>query len=74
MLRTSENFKVDIIKVGSLHEKAGAVEYQMSAAAAEEILRSRKGADKNLRPQDYLIKYINEEAGLLRKCTKVTIN
>jgi hypothetical protein len=74
MLRTNENFKVDIIKVGTLHEKVGAVEYQMSAAAADEILRSRKGTDKNMRPRDYLVKYINEEAGLLRKCTKVTIN
>lgn len=74
MLRKNEDFKVDVVKVGTLHEKVGAIEYQMSAAVADEILKSRKGADKNLRPQDYLIKYINEEAGLLRKCTKVTIN
>jgi len=33
----------------------------------------RKGSDKNMKPQDYLIKYVNEDCGLLYNCTKVTV-
>lgn len=52
--------------------KVGAIEYQMPAAMAAEILKTRKGADKNMRPQDYLIKHVNECFGLLYNCVKVT--
>lgn len=51
--------------------KAGAVEYQMSKKMADDLLKVRKGADKNLQPQEFLIKYVNEECGLLRNCVKV---
>jgi len=60
-------------KTGSLHERVGSVEYIMNSAMADEILKTRKGDDKKLRPQDYLIKYVNEDCGLLRNCTKVTV-
>lgn len=60
-------------KAGSLHEKVGSVEYIMSSLMADEILKTRKGDDKKMRPQDYLIKYVNEDCGLLRTCTKVTV-
>lgn len=52
--------------------KVGTIEYQMPAAMAAEILKARKGADKNLRPQEYLIKHVNECFGLLYNCVKVT--
>lgn len=60
-------------KTGSLYERVGSVEYIMNSAMADEILKTRKGDDKKLRPQDYLIKYVNEDCGLLRNCTKVTV-
>ena len=56
-----------------MNEKIGAIEYQMTAAMADEILKARKGAEKNLRPQEALIKYINEQMGLLFNCVKVTV-
>ena len=55
-----------------MEEKMGAIEYQMSALMAKELIRTRKGDDKKLKPQDYLVKYVNEQFGLLFKCVKVT--
>lgn len=60
-----------VVMDGTLHEKAGAVEYIMPAAFAEQVLRS---APKKVKPQDYLVQYVNEQCGLLYKCTKVTID
>ncbi len=54
--------------------KAGNVEYIMPKAMADELLKNRKGTDKNMRPQDYLVRYVNEQCGLLYNCTKVTIS
>lgn len=71
MLRKNENFKTIIHMTGTAAEKAGAVEYQMPKAQADELLKARKGSDKNLRPQDYLVKYVNEDCGLLYNCTRV---
>ena len=58
---------------GTLHERVGSYEYIMPQAYATEILKLRKGEEKNMRPQDFLVKYVNEEYGLLRTCTKVTL-
>ena len=52
-------------------DKPGSVEYIMPAAFAEQLL---KKAPKKVRPQDYLQQYVNEQCGLLYKCTKVTID
>jgi len=41
-----------VVMDGTLHEKAGAVEYIMPAAFAEQVLRS---APKKVKPQDYLV-------------------
>ncbi|MBO7080128.1 MAG: hypothetical protein J6W64_10100 [Bacilli bacterium] len=49
------------------------VEYQMSRKCANEYLKDRKGPDRNMKPQDYLVKIVNEEYGLLKTCTKVII-
>lgn len=53
-------------------KKAGAIEYQMSQKFADELLKTRKGQEKNMNPQDFLIKYVNDEYGLLYNCVRVT--
>jgi hypothetical protein len=55
-------------------EKVGSVEYIMPKSFANELLKSRKNSEKNINPQDFLIQYVNDECGLLYKCTKVTIS
>ena len=57
---------------GTLHERPGSVEYIMPQAFATQLLKERKGQDKNMNPQQYLVKYVNEECGLLYKCVSVT--
>ena len=73
MLRKTENFTQSYVVDGALHERVGSVEYQMPKKFADELLKARKGAARNLQPQDYLIKYVNNECGLLRECVKVTL-
>lgn len=46
-------------------------EYNMSKEMADEILKSRKGEDKKMEPQKYLVKFVNEQMGLLHEVTKV---
>lgn len=58
---------------GTLHEKTGSVEYIMPQNFAAELLKSRKGTDKNMNPQEFLVKYVNEECGLLHHCVRVTL-
>jgi len=58
---------------GTLHEKTGSVEYIMPQNFAAEVLKSRKGTDKNMNPQEFLVKYVNEECGLLHHCVRVTL-
>lgn len=53
--------------------KAGAVKYEMKEKTAKAILATRKGESKNMHPQDYLVKYVNEELGLLYNCTEVIV-
>ena len=73
-IRKNEKFTIDAIKTGELHDKAGAVEYIMPRLMADEILNARKGQDKVMNPLDYLVKVVNEDFGLLRTCTQVTIH
>ena len=54
------------------HEKAGAVEYAMPEGLAQEILKTRKGSEKNMHPEDFLVKVVNETFGLKEKCVKVS--
>lgn len=63
---------MQITKYGTLHEKAGYIEYKMPNALAVSILKSRKGTDQNMNPQEYLCKVVNEEFGLKGECVKVT--
>lgn len=62
-----------VTKMGTLHEKAGNVEYKMPKAMADALLKERKDGDKKMRPQEYLVKVVNDNFGLLYNCTKVII-
>lgn len=55
-----------------IHERAGAVEYAMPEGLAQEILKTRKGTEKNMHPEDFLVKVVNETFGLKEKCVKVS--
>lgn len=72
MIRKNENFGMSIIKDGSLSEKCGAVEYTMTAALAQHIMKTHKGPRKN--KQDILCQFVNEQMGLKGKCVKVLID
>lgn len=54
------------------HERAGAVEYAMPEGLAQELLKTRKGTEKNMHPEDFLVKVVNETFGLKEKCVKVS--
>lgn len=73
MLRKTEPFKESYVWTGTLHQKVGAVEYQMPKSFADAILKQRKPGEKNIRPQDYLVQLVNNEFGLKNHCVKVTI-
>lgn len=67
-----KNFGVKITKEGSLSERCGGVEYKMSNAMAQHILKTHKGPKKN--KQDVLIQYANEQLGLKDKCVRVLVD
>ena len=48
-------------------------EYNITEKMADEILKTRKGTDKKMEPQKYLVKYVNEQAGLLYEVSKVCV-
>lgn len=72
MIRKNEPYTISVVKLGAEAGKIGACEYQMPQAMATELLKERKGLEKNMRPQDYLMKYVNEQCGLLYNCVRVT--
>lgn len=47
-------------------------EYNMSEQLAKEILATRKNAEKNMYPQVFLCKVVNETFGLRGHCVSVT--
>lgn len=49
----------------------GGIEYEMTKEMAKQILATRKGADQNMHPQEFLKKIVNEEFGLKGNCTRV---
>ncbi len=69
--KRNKAYSMIIEKAGTLHEKVGSIEYKMPEAMAKSILKQRRDGDKNMRPQDYLVKYVNEELNLMRHCVKV---
>jgi hypothetical protein len=66
-----KEFGVVIHKEGSLSEKCGGVEYTMTGALANHIMKTHKGPKKN--KQEVLCAYVNEQFGLKGKCVKVLI-
>lgn len=40
-------------------------EYNMSLEMAKDLLKVRKGTERNMDPQKYLVKVVNEDFGLL---------
>jgi hypothetical protein len=50
----------------------GGIEYEMPAAMAKNLLAERHGTDKNMHPQEYLKKVVNETFGIKGYCVKVT--
>lgn len=50
----------------------GAIEYEMPKEMAKQILATRKGDDRNVHPQEFLKRVVNQEFGLLGNCVKVT--
>ena len=50
----------------------GTIEYEMPKEMAKQILATRKGEERNMHPQEFLKKVVNEEFGLLGNCIKVT--
>ena len=50
----------------------GEFEYNMSEQLAKEILATRKNAEKNMHPQVFLRKIVNETFGLRGQCVSVT--
>lgn len=60
-----------VTKVGTISQKAGAIEYKMPERMAQAYLKMRKGDDMKRNPQEYLCKIVNEEFGLKGHCVKV---
>ena len=54
-----------------MENKNAYFEYKMPEELAKELLRSRDGLDKKMRPNEYLCKVANEQYGLLRPVTRV---
>lgn len=50
----------------------GSIEYEMPKLMAKELLATRKGEERNMPPQAFLCKVVNEDFGLLGNCIKVT--
>ena len=71
-MKTRKKFGVIIHKDGELHERCGSVEYKMSAAMADHIMKTHKGPKKN--KQDVLVNYVNTQLGLKDKCVKVLVD
>ena len=67
-----KQFGISIKKDGELSEKAGGIEYKMSAAMAQNIIKNHKGPKKN--KQEMLCSYVNSEFGLKGRCVKVLVD
>ena len=51
----------------------GPIEYEMPKEMAKQILATRKGEDRNIHPQVFLKKVVNEEFNIKGNCIKVTV-
>lgn len=60
-----------VTKEGTLHEKAGCIEYKMPDKMARELLKNRKGDETKMRPNNFLCMVVNENFGLKGHCVNV---
>lgn len=49
------------------------IEYNMPKRLADEFLKTRKGLERNVHPQEFLCRMVNENYNLLGNCTKVNV-
>ena len=49
------------------------IEYQMPKEMADDLLSDRKGKERKVDPQKFLCDYVNDQMGLIGRCTKVTV-
>lgn len=61
-----------VVKQGRLSEKAGNIEYKMSNAMANSIIKNHKGPKKS--NQEILCSYVNEQMGLKGNCVRVLVD
>ena len=47
------------------------VEYKMPIITAKSLLKSRNSIEEKMHPNDFLCKIVNEQYGILGRCTKV---
>ena len=47
------------------------VEYKMPIITAKSLLKSRNYIEEKMHPNDFLCKIVNEQYGILGRCTKV---
>lgn len=52
----------------------GDIEYKMTKAMADYLLKSRKGDAKKKNNQQYLCDYVNEQCGVKGNCVRVLID
>ena len=62
---------MEVIRLGTLSEKAGFVEYKMPYKMAKAYLDSRKDSEKKKPINDFLVDIVNKEFGLKGHCVKV---
>lgn len=67
-----KQFGVIIHKDGENRERCGGVEYKMTAALAQHIMKIHKGPKKN--KQEVLVNYVNTQLGLKDKCVRVLVD
>lgn len=46
--------------------------YQMSEAMAKELMKNKKGEEKQMRPQEFLCHWVNQNCGIMGNCIQVT--
>lgn len=64
-------FIMEVIRLGTLSEKAGFVEYKMPEKMVKAYLDSRKDSEKKRSIQEFLVNIVNQEFGLKGHCVKV---
>lgn len=74
-LRKNERFTMVVTKQGEVHDKCGSVEYLIPTKLANALIAQEKKSHKGklADPQKFLIDYVNDNSGLMRTCTKVTL-